>query len=88
MGKHQKTLKKILDGRSDTNIKFSDLTSLLTYLGFDMRIKGSHHIFRRDGIKVLINLQQDGNKAKPYQVKQVRSVILEYNLSEEFENDE
>jgi hypothetical protein len=88
MGKHQKTLKKILEGRSDTNIKFNDLVNLLTYLGFEMRIKGSHHIFRKEGVSELINLQEDGNKAKPYQVKQVRSVIFEYNLSEEIDNDE
>jgi len=27
-----------------------------------------------------INLQREGNKAKPYQVKQVRAVILKYKF--------
>ena len=29
-----------------------------------------------------VNLQRDNNKAKPYQVKQVRNVILRYGLGE------
>jgi predicted RNA binding protein YcfA (HicA-like mRNA interferase family) len=53
---------------------------LLIYLGFDVRTKGSHHIFRKAGVEEKINLQKDGNKAKPYQVKQVRAVILTYKL--------
>jgi len=46
-----------------------------------MRIKGSHHIFRKEGVKELVNIQKDGNKAKPYQIRQVRSILLEYNLT-------
>src|SRR6056297_773588 len=62
------------------NIAFTDLVNLLQLLGFDMRIKGSHHIFRKGGIEEKPNLQKDGNKAKPYQVKQVRNLILKYKL--------
>ena len=54
--------------------------------GFEMRIKGSHHIFRRKGIEEKPNLQKDGNKAKPYQVKQIRKIILKYELG--VNNDE
>ncbi len=49
-------------------------------LGFNCRIKGSHHIFYKDGIDEIINLQPDGSKAKPYQVKQVRTIIINYKL--------
>ena len=49
-------------------------------MGFKVRIKGSHHIFYKEGIDEIINLQSQGNKAKPYQVKQVRSLILKYKL--------
>ncbi len=80
MGKHEKLLLKILNGASDANIQFEDLCGLLKHLGFDMRIKGSHHIFRKEAIIEKINLQRDGNIAKPYQVKQVRSVIVKYKL--------
>lgn len=47
MGTHQKVLAAILSGRSDANISFSELVSLVKELGFDMRIKGDHHIFVR-----------------------------------------
>ena len=80
MTKHKKVLQKILTGKSDANIYFEDLCNLLKKLGFEERIRGSHHIFRKDGVLEKINLQQDGNKAKPYQVKQVRNVIIEYKL--------
>ena len=82
MGKHEKLLWAILGGRADANIKFADLRSLLLDLGFEERISGSHHMFRREGVRELLNLQKAGNKAKPYQVRQVRSVLVRYRLGE------
>ncbi len=52
----------------------------MKWLGFEERIRGSHHIFRKEGISEKINLQKDGNKAKPYQVRQVRTILLKYKL--------
>ena len=80
MGKFDRLLLQILSGSSDANIRFSDLCQLLLKLGFDERISGSHHIFRKYGIEEKINLQKDGSKAKPYQVHQVRNVIVKYHL--------
>ncbi|MEC4684667.1 MAG: type II toxin-antitoxin system HicA family toxin [Nitrospirota bacterium] len=80
MGKSEKLILQILSGTSDANIKFEDLRNLLKKLGFEMRVRGSHHLFRKEGIIEKINLQQEGNKAKPYQVKQVRNIILKYKL--------
>ena len=82
MGKYEKLILKILRGTSDVNISFSDLLSLLKYYGFKMRIKGSHHIFWKDGIEEKPNLQKEGSKAKPYQVKQVRNIILKYKFGD------
>jgi len=56
------------------------MRSLLKHLGFDERIKGDHHIFSRNGVEEILNLQPKGSKAKAYQVKQVRDVILRYQL--------
>ena len=81
MGKHDKTLAAILRGTSEANIEFDDLRSLLCHLGFEERIRGSHHIYRRDGIEEKVNIQRAGNKAKPYQVRQVRGIILKYQLT-------
>ncbi|MGH8655392.1 MAG: type II toxin-antitoxin system HicA family toxin [Gammaproteobacteria bacterium] len=82
MGTHGKLLRRILDGRSDANINFSDLRALLLYLGFAERTRGSHHIFCRTDVEERINRQRQGSKAKPYQVRYVRAVILRYRLGE------
>lgn len=76
-------LRKVLLGLSDRNIRFSDLRGLLLRLGFVERVSGSHHIFNRDGVADILNLQPRGGMAKPFQVKQVRRVILQYRLAEE-----
>lgn len=80
MGKNEKLLSKILQGRSDSNIDFSDLRKLLDIFGFSERIKGSHHIFTKSELEEIINIQEINGKAKPYQVKQVRNLILKYQL--------
>lgn len=78
-----KLLSRILQGASDANIHFDELCHLLRRLGFEERSRGSHHVFRKQGVQDLINLQRDGNKAKVYQVRQVRAVILKYRLGGE-----
>jgi len=82
VGRHEKTLEQVLSGRSDANVRFEDLRSLLLALGFKERTRGSHHMFGKVGLEEQINLQREGAKAKPYQVKQVRAVIVRYNLQE------
>ncbi len=82
MGKVDKLMAQILSGRADANVGFADLQHLLRRLGFEMRVSGSHHMFRMAGVEEMINLQIDGSKAKPYQVKQVRNVILKYRLGD------
>jgi len=79
MSKARKTLTDILTGRSDANISFHDLCHLLEHAGFIRKPgKGSHTIFHKEGVDEIINLQPIGNKAKPYQVKQVRNLMLKY----------
>jgi hypothetical protein len=81
MTQRDKTLADVLRGKSDANIRFDELRALLVSLGFGERVRGSHHVFSKDGIEDQINLQRDGSKAKPYQVKQVRSVFIKYHLA-------
>jgi len=80
MSKFERTLLKILSGSSDKDISFSELCSVLKYMGFQERIKGSHHIFFKDGIEEIFNIQPKKSKAKSYQVKQVRNIILKHRL--------
>jgi len=78
--KYNALLLRILAGRSDANISFSDIRQLLTVLGFHERIKGDHHIFTKPGVEDIVNLQPTGSKAKTYQVRQVRNLVLKYKL--------
>ena len=80
MSKADKTLSIVLRGTSDANIQFKDLCSLLVKLGFAERVRGDHFIYSKEGIEEILNLQPMGSKAKAYQVKQVRTVILKYKL--------
>ena len=75
-----KILDAVMDGRRDNNIPFTDLQKLLDILGFSNRVNGSHYIYWQEGIEEIINIQSDNGKAKAYQVKQVRNVILKYGL--------
>ena len=77
---YEKLLARILSGRSNANINFDELRNLLIRLGFQERVRGSHHIFVRPGVEELINLQREGKTAKSYQVRQVRAVITRYKL--------
>jgi len=75
-----KTIEKLLRGASDANIRFEELCQLLQAKGFRMRVSGSHHIFTRSGVMERINIQREGSKAKPYQVRQVRRILAQYKL--------
>ena len=76
----EKTLEKLLRGESDANLRFDELCHLLQAKGFRMRVSGSHHIFTMTGVMERINIQREGAKAKPYQVRQVRKVLANYKL--------
>ena len=76
----EKLMQATLSGTQDRNIRFSDLQKVLTAFGFQCRIRGDHFIYWKNGIDEIINLQPDGSKANPYQVKQIRNLILKYHL--------
>ena len=82
MGKYSKLRERILAGISDSNVDFTALCQLLARLGFDERVKGSHHIFTKEDVEEITNIQPKGSKAKPYQVKQVRGILVKYRLGE------
>ncbi|MCL4793827.1 MAG: type II toxin-antitoxin system HicA family toxin [Bryobacteraceae bacterium] len=75
-------MQPVLSGTSDAAIRFDDVCTMLEELGFEKRVRGSHHLFRKPGVEERLNLQRDGSHAKPYQVKQVRAVVLRYRLGD------
>jgi predicted RNA binding protein YcfA (HicA-like mRNA interferase family) len=81
MSKAEKLAAKILSGRSDQNFSFDDLCYILDRAGFQLRPgKGSHRIYYKEGVVEIINVQPRNRKAKPYQVKQVRELLLKYKI--------
>ncbi len=82
MGKYSKLKERILSGTADNNIEFRELCRFLIRLGFEERVRGDHHIFVKNNISEIINLQPNGSKAKSYQVKQVRSILVKYILGD------
>lgn len=83
MGKRRKLYDKIVSGRSDANIPFEQTVNMLVHLGFRERIRGSHHIYFKEGIEEIIDIQNVGGKCKPYQVQQMRAVLKKYNMRKE-----
>lgn len=80
MSQFEKILLKILSGTSDNNFEFDEIVKLLGNLGFSQRIKGSHFIFYKENVQEILNIQSKGSKAKAYQVRQIREIILKYKL--------
>jgi len=83
MGKYQKLLDRILRGLSDKDIPFEELGNLLLRMGFEKRVRGSHHLFFKAGVREMINLQREGHLAKSYQVRQIRNIIVQNKLEVE-----
>ena len=82
MSRTKKVLTDVLSGTADASIKFRGLRGLLKALGFVERIHGDHHVFTREDVMEIVNLQPHGSRAKPYQVKQVRELVLKYRLGD------
>ncbi len=80
MSSLEKLLDRLRNPNRDAGWDFGDLCGILQRLGFEMRIHGSHHFFRRPAAAGAINLQPRGGQAKPYQVRQVRRVLTELGL--------
>jgi hypothetical protein len=61
---------------SPDNVRFKELVAIRTHYFGEPRIRGSHYIFKMPWPgDPRINLQKDGGKAKPYQVRDVRKAL-------------
>lgn len=85
MSQREKLLAAILSGGQDKNISFTEIRSLLEWLGFECRVRGDHFIYTKAGVDEIINIQPKAGKAKPYQVKQIREIIVNYHLGGDFD---
>ena len=81
--KLKKLLVKLARGEVE-NVAFSDFQRLIESHGFTLRrISGSHHIYRNPTIPKIVNIQDVGGQAKPYQVRQFLRLVERYELSME-----
>ena len=72
MSKKEKLLELLKN--SSKNVTFGDIRKLLELEGFDLdRITGSHHIFKRDEIVLVIPVHN--NRVKSVYVKRVAELI-------------
>lgn len=82
MSRIEKLIEKLLSGNSDNNFNFDELRNIINHFGFEEEIRGSHHTFRIKNHNAFINIQPlKGNKAKPFQVRQVIKTIIKYFLN-------
>ena len=80
----KKVYESVISGKSDNNIKYTDFQSLIIGLGFEfVRQNGSHEIYSNKKIQKSMNIQNDGSKAKAYQVRQVLEAIRRLERLEE-----
>ncbi len=75
---------RILKG-DNKNIKFNDACAFVEEIGYSLsRQKGtSHKIYKMKGIQESINLQNKNGDAKPYQINEIRDIIIKYKLGGE-----
>lgn len=76
----RKLLARLLSGALQ-NVAFGDLTDLAEGFGFRLiRQSGSHRIYGHSAVAELVNLQDVGGEAKPYQIRQLLRLVERYNL--------
>lgn len=77
--KANKLLQKLI--QSKNNVSFDDFVRCIELFGFKKkRISGSHHVFSKEGIAELVNVQCVNGKAKPYQISQFLRILKLYDM--------
>ena len=85
MSRWNRFRQRLLSRQADNNIDFADLCHYVELLGFVAHPDndGSHNVYGKEGVAEIINLQPDRSSAKAYQVRQVRNLIVKYDLQQE-----
>ena len=76
----RKLLRRALSGPQ--NFSFRDMITLVEAFGFRLdRVNGSHHIFSHAKLTELVNIQDAGGQAKPYQIRQFLKLVEQHDLA-------
>ena len=71
-----KLLERLLSGDADRAFAFDDVCTVLLRLGFTRRVRGSHHIFTRDGIRDIFS--SHGAAVMPSRIRCDRSAMWSF----------
>lgn len=74
MSKLEKLIDKIFSG---SNLTYSDAEKILEHLGFELIIRGSHHVFRKKGYQLNISLKIR-KELLNYQVKLLKDILEDH----------
>lgn len=74
MSKLEKLIEKILNGK---NVSYDDAQNILEHLGFTLKIKASHHIFRKPQYHRIVSLKRRPQLLQ-YQVDDLKKVLEDY----------
>lgn len=74
MSKLQKLVEKILD---DRDVSYEEAEVLLCKLGFQMDVRGSHHIFRKSGYHRNVSIKRR-SQLLPYQLRELKEVLRDH----------
>lgn len=79
MSSEEKLITKILSG---SNVSYKDAERILIYLGFNLKITASHHIFRKKGYSLNVSLKRR-TELLPYQIKILQEVLKDHGYKKE-----
>lgn len=66
MSKFDKLIHKIKNGK---NVSYNEAENILLNLGFELNVRGSHHVFRKPGHTKTISIKR-------------RSILLDYQIDD------
>lgn len=75
MSKFEKLKLKILNGK---NVSFDDAECLLSHLGFNVQVRGSHHVFRKKGYPKTVSIKRR-SQLIAYQIEDLQEVIKHHD---------
>lgn len=75
MSKFEKLIQKIQNGK---NISYSEAETLLIHLGFHLKIRGSHHVFRKAGYEKTISIKRR-SQLIDYQIEDLKEVLKDHD---------
>ncbi len=74
MSQWQKLIQKILEGK---NTSYEEAKNVLFHLGFELKIRGSHHIFRKNGYIKNVSIKRR-SQLLPYQMRDLKEILRDH----------